>query len=121
MRLASRCELAFCAALFLTTSAAHAQTRTVTVHDGFITGETYLKWDKSYQDAYVMGIVDGMFLAPLFGAPERNVTWLEHCLVGMSDTQVAAILAKYLRDHPERWHESVHVPMYSAMKDICPG
>jgi hypothetical protein len=96
----------------------------VSVHNGFLRGEEYLHLDAGTQRGYEMGIVDGMLLAPLFGAP---ATWdgtkiepLANCITGMTDTQVAAIISKFLRDHPERWNQNLHVVVFSAFKQACP-
>lgn len=92
----------------------------VAINNGFGTGEDYLKMDTSEQRAYAMGVVNGMLLAPLFGAPKSKMLRIENCLVGMTDSQVAAILAKYLRDNPGRWHETPHAPMLAALMENCP-
>jgi len=92
----------------------------VTIKNGFGSGEDYLKMSQSEQRAYAMGVVNGMLLAPLFGAPKNKMLQIENCLVGMTDSQVAAILAKYLRDNPGRWHETPHTPMYAALLESCP-
>ncbi len=91
----------------------------VEIKNGFGTGEDYLSMTAAQQQAYAMGVINGMLLAPLFGAPKIEMNWLETCVVGMSDTQIAAILTKYLRDHPGRWHETPHAPMYAALREIC--
>ena len=92
----------------------------VLIRSGFVSGQQYLALAEEKQSAYAMGVVDGILLAPIFGAPKKRMLQLEDCLTGMSDTQVAAILTKYLRDHPARWHDSAHVLMYSALLDACP-
>ena len=69
---------------------------------------------------YAIGVLDGMFLAPLFGAPKANIKWLENCVVNMTDSQVAAILNKYLIDNPARWHEPLNIIAYSALREACP-
>ena len=107
------------AAVFaLAVSVAFAQP--VTIKNGFGSGEDYLKMGPSEQRAYAMGVVNGMLLAPLFGAPKNKMLQIENCVVRMTDSQVAAILAKYLRDNPGRWHETPHVPMYAALVESCP-
>jgi hypothetical protein len=106
--------------LLLGTFATHAQTRGVPIHTGFATGEQYLRMEEVEQRAYAMGIVNGILLAPLFGAPGWELKWFERCVAGMTDGQVATILRKYLRDNPGRWHETPHVPLYSAMLKVCP-
>ena len=68
-----------------------------------------------------MGLIDGLFLSPFFGAPKARIQWLENCVERMTDEQVAAIISKYLSDNPARWHESVHTSVYSALLQSCPG
>ena len=92
----------------------------------------YRNLPESSQRSYAAGIVDGMLLAPLLAAPKRitfkakemaattKTEWLENCIVGMNDEQVVAIINKWLRDHPERWHESVHTSVFWALSDACP-
>jgi hypothetical protein len=104
----------------------------VSVHNGFIAGQEFRELSERDRCRYAAGLVDGMFLAPLFGAPKRTTfkpkqmpptsraEWLEACVEGMTDTQVAAIISKYLADHPARWHESVGPLAYSALIDSCP-
>lgn len=99
---------------------AQAQRRSVEIHDGFLTAEQYRALPQDSRDAWAAGIVEGIFLAPFFGAPKARMKWLEACLTGMTHTQVTAILMKYINQHPERWHEQVHTTMYSALLDACP-
>jgi hypothetical protein len=109
-------------------------TRDVTsIHNGFLTGTNYRKLTQDQKRIYAAGIIDGMFLAPVFDAPKRiyfkpkemvpttRVEWLEACVEGMSDEQVAAIISKWLTDHPARWHESANTSVYSAFFDSCPA
>lgn len=104
----------------VTLASGSASAQGVEIHHGFATGEDYLKMSPPEQRAYTMGLVSGMLLAPLFGASKARMTQVETCVTGMSDTQVAAILAKYLKDNPSRWHETPHVPMYAALMESCP-
>ena len=92
----------------------------VYIHNGFSTGEEYLAMDYQQKRAFAMGTVNGMLLAPLFGAPKPKMLWLEKCVVEMTDYQVATILTKYLEDNPGRWHQTPHAPMYAALKKLCP-
>jgi hypothetical protein len=64
-----------------------------------------------------MGAINGMVIAPLFGAPKDKMRWFESDVESMTDDQVAAILSKYLQDNPGRWHDGLHVLMYSAVKE----
>ncbi len=71
--------------------------------------------------AYATGVVDGMFLSPLFGAPKDEMAWFESCVEGMTDEQVAQILYKSVKENPADWHRSVHTEMYRALKKGCPA
>ncbi len=66
-----------------------------------------------------MGLIDGVLLAPFFGAPKDNLAWLEECVTGMKSSQTAAIFSAYLDGHPARWHQGAHVLFYYAMRDAC--
>jgi hypothetical protein len=92
----------------------------VVIRNGFGTGEDFLNMNSAEQRAYAMGVIIGMLLAPLFGASKSNMLWIEQCVERMTDSQAAAILNKYLRNNPGRWHETPHAPMYSAMLASCP-
>jgi len=89
----------------------------VWIKDGFGTGNDYIQMNDSQKRAYAMGAINGMLLAPLFGAPKEEMQWFESYVVKMTDKQVAAILSKFLADNPGRWHEGLHVLMYAAIKE----
>ena len=57
--------------VFLSVSV-HAQP--VVIHNGFITGEQYLRLADSARHNYVMGLIDGIFLAPMLGGSERRTS-----------------------------------------------
>jgi len=107
----------------------------VWIHSGFYKGRDYRQLSDGEQRAYAAGIVDGMLLAPMLGAPAgdlRDVSpteqptttrsqWLSKCIVGMTNGQVAAIITKYLNDHPESWHQDAKASTFSALIESCPG
>ena len=93
---------------------------TTLIRSGFGTGEQYLAASEQEQRAYAVGIINGMLMAPMFGASRGKMRWLGQCIQGMTDSQIASILTKYLRDNPSRWHETPHAPMYTALKESCP-
>lgn len=93
----------------------------VWVANAFMSGHEYLALPESRQSAYVMGLVDGIFIGPLFGASEARVKALQSCLQGNNNIQIAAILTKYIKDQPERWHDGAHALFYSRMFELCPG
>ena len=93
----------------------------VWVPNAFMTGQEYLALSESSRTAYVMGLLDGIFVGPLFGASEARVKALHNCLQEHNNVQIAAILSKYIQDQPERWHDGAHVLFYSRMLELCPG
>ncbi len=93
----------------------------VLVHNGFITGNEFLEIPDHNREHYVMGLVDGFFLAPLIGGTEKRTSELGKCTEGMSSTQLVAILNKQLQNNPEDWHLSAHISMYKALIKLCPS
>lgn len=108
--------IAFCLA-FLAATAVFAADEPVWIHNGFGTGRDYIAMSEPQKRAYAMGAINGMIIAPLLGAPKSKMAWLESYVENMTDVQVAAILSKYLQDNPGRWHDGLHVLMYSAIKE----
>ncbi len=94
----------------------HSQKETVTISPGFLKGKDYLDMGASEKRAYAMGAINGMTVAPMLGASEEKVTWLRTCIVNMNDEQVAAIMTKYVRDHPSEWHYGMNVLSFSAIR-----
>jgi hypothetical protein len=103
--------------IFYTVAPMCAADKTILVHNGFGTGQDFIKMNDSQKRAYAMGAINGMIIAPLFGAPKAKIDWLESFVENMTDEQVAFILMKYLQDNPGRWHDGLHVLMFSAIKD----
>jgi len=85
------------------------------------TGQQYLELSASDRATYIAGLIDGIFIGPLFGASDARVAALQSCLQGQNNVQIAAILSKYIKDRPERWHEGAHALFYSRMLELCPG
>jgi len=107
------------ALLLVSCSVAAASERVINIKTGFLNGNAYQLLSQEERRAYAMGSLDGMFLAPLFGAKKVNLSWLERCATTMTDGQIAAIFDKYLRDNPGRWHETMNALGLAAMKNAC--
>ena len=85
-----------------------------------LTGENFVDMPVAQQQGYALGLIDGFMLAPLFGAGGTDFRWFKSCIKEeMSSRQGASILSKYVRQHPERWHDSAHLLMYSALREMC--
>jgi len=94
---------------------------TALVADGFINAEKYLDLGKAEQGIYAAGLMDGIYLAPAFDAPNKDkyLVTIKTCVKEMTNTQVAAIITKYAKDHPEK-HMGTNLVAYQALRDICP-
>ena len=114
-------KLPYCLVLFLVAVSLGNPQSSVHIHNGFLTGQEYLDFDARTQQGYAMGVVDGMLLAPMFGAPSdaAKLKSLANCIEGMSNAQVKAIIDKFLKDHPERWNDPMHAVTYTAMMEAC--
>lgn len=96
-----------------------SQSQEVYIKNGYLTGNTFRAMDEASKNVYAVGLIDGMFLAPMFGAPEIKLNNLASCTVGMTGQQIVAIFNKYLSDNPERWNQSMHTIGYAAMFRAC--
>jgi hypothetical protein len=103
--------------IFLSATIIIAADQGVLIHNGFGTGQDYIKMNQSQKRVYAMGAINGILLAPLFGASKEKMLWFESYVENMTDEQVAAILSKYLEDNPGRWHDGLHILMFSAIKE----
>jgi hypothetical protein len=71
------------------------------------------------QRAYSTGEINGMLVAPLFGAPEENLNWLKTCTGKMSDEQLASIVTKFIREQPEQMQVNLNVVTFNALREAC--
>jgi hypothetical protein len=97
----------------------HANQQTVKISPGFFTAKDYLDMTDSERRAYATGGINGMLVAPFFGAPEENLNWLKTCSGKLSDEQIAAILTRYIRDQPNQLQVNLNVVTFNAMRDAC--
>src|SRR6476620_5688523 len=95
-----------------------SQTR-VTISRGFFTGKDYFEMSETEKRAYATGAINGMLVAPFFGAPEERLTWLKTCTGKMSDEQTASILSNYIPTDSSQLSMSLNVVTFNALKDAC--
>ena len=67
-----------------------------------------------------MGFSNGVMASAIIGADGGRVKLLYDCTNGMSGKQLAAILDKYVKEHPEGWHQPLAVQSFDALLSICP-
>ncbi len=89
------------------------------IKEGFLTGNSYRELSHSGKLGYAMGILDGIFLSPMFDAPKTELQWIERCATGMTGEQVVAVLNRFVSDNPARWHESMNILAWVALKEGC--
>ena len=97
----------------------HANQQTVKISPGFFTGKDYLDMTDTEKRAYATGGINGMLVAPFFGAPEEKLNWLKTCSAQMSDEQIATILTRYIRDQPNQMQVNLNVVTFNAMREAC--
>ena len=110
---------ALLAGLF-TLATVYGNQQRVSIGPGFFTGKDYLDMTDNERRAYATGAINGMLVAPLFGAPEDNVNWLKTCTARLSDEEIAAILTRYLREQESQLNYNLNVITFNALRNACP-
>jgi hypothetical protein len=96
----------------------YANQQTVKISPGFFSGKDYLDMSDTEKRAYVTGAINGMLVAPFFGAPEENLNWLKTCTGKMSDEQLASTLTRSIRDQPNQ-AINLNVLTFNALREAC--
>ena len=91
----------------------------VRIPGGFMTGAEFLEQPEPYQQGYAAGFVNGLLISPFAGAWESCVSHYARCLGGTTDVQLAAVISRWLRENPERWHEGSHIASWLAIRRMC--
>ena len=97
----------------------NANQQTVKISPGFFSGKDYLEMSDTEKRAYVTGEINGMLVAPFFGAPEENLAWLKTCSAKMSDEDLASILTRFIRDQPGQMQTNLNVVTFNAFREAC--
>jgi len=107
------------AALFALATVYAGQQR-VSIGPGFFSGKDYLEMTDNERRAYATGAINGMLVAPFFGAPEDNMNWLKSCTGKMSDEDIAGILTRYIRDNESQSSYNLNIVTFNALRNACP-
>ena len=97
----------------------YANQQRVKISPGFFTGKEYLEMSDTERRAYVTGDINGMLVAPFFGAPEENLNWLKTCTGKMSDEELAAIVTKFIHEQPDQMQTNLNVVTFNAVREAC--
>ena len=86
----------------------------------FLSGKDWRELSKGEQQAYAVGVVDGLDLAFVYGKHGTNLVWINPCVTGMSSDQVSAMLRAEIDANPGEWNLlTVHQAMYRALRKAC--
>ena len=96
-----------------------ASQQRVNISRGFFTGKDYFEMSETEKRAYVTGAINGMLVAPFFGAPEDRMGWLKTCTGKLSDEQTAYILSNYISGDSTQLNMSLNVVTFNALKSTC--
>ena len=76
--------------------------------------------EAGHLSTYMMGFANGLFVSSLAGAPLSCVgSFKRRCFAGRTNSQLAAVLEKWLRENPSRWHEPCNFLTWVAISDMC--
>ena len=90
------------------------------MHQGYLTGQTFLDLQKNERLWAVTGAIDGLLGSTQFGASFSQTSKLDDCLRQRNNGQVAAMVEKFVRDRPGEWHFPFSVLVSNAMEAACP-
>jgi len=96
----------------------HPAQQTVKISPGFFAAKDYLEMSDTEKRAYVTGQINGMLVAPFFGASEENLNWLKTCSSKMSDEQLASILTRYVAEQTNQ-QQNLNVVTFNALREAC--
>lgn len=84
---------------------------------GSVSGNVYLsKMNESDKASYILGVVGGMhFMAVLMS--ENNFKSFEDMIAKKTALQIKAMVDKYLKEHPEMWHEDMAFIIFSVISE----
>ena len=90
------------------------------VPKSFLSGKDWRGLSKGEQQAYAVGVVDGLDLAFAQGKQGIDLSWINSCVTGMSSDQVRAMLKAEIDANPAEWNLfTVHQAMHRALKKSC--
>ena len=86
----------------------------------FMSGKDWRALSKGEQQAYAVGVVDGLDLAYAYSKKKIDLSWINSCVTGISSEEVRAMLAAEIDANPEEWNRLiVHQAMFRALKSFC--
>src|ERR1700691_5492451 len=87
----------------------------------FLKAGSFIELSEADRNLYTEGLMDGFFASAFFGASDATVENLHSCTKDMDSKQISAIITKYVKDHPEKWHHPLSAEADFALNAACPG
>jgi hypothetical protein len=91
----------------------------VTVSKGFYTGVELNALSDHDLGMYAAGYVDALQAATMIGVTEPCRRALQACAVGRVNSELAAMVRRYLRENPNRWEGQSNALLYNAIFSQC--
>jgi hypothetical protein len=91
----------------------------VSVTPGFFTGEELNSMSDDQLGMYAAGYVDAFQAATMVGIREQCRQALQTCVSGQDRADFVAAIRKYLREHPNWWHERSNGILYNVLFSQC--
>lgn len=120
------CALLLALSTFALTPASLAQQgpcsaidRKVTISKGFYTGVELNALNDHDLEMYTAGYVDALQAATMIGVTEQCRRALQTCVVGRTQSELAATVRKYLRENPDRRGGQSNALLYNAIFSQC--
>jgi hypothetical protein len=103
------------------TSAQAASEAPITIPNGYLTGSQFRAAGPAVQRGYAMGVVDGLLLSPMYGAPERRSRLLKTCLLALQldSDQITALVSREIEADPVTWSNPAHSTAFRALRKAC--
>lgn len=91
----------------------------VRIQGGYVSGAQYMDMDGLTKKAYVSGLIEGMLLAPAFGAPEENMEWFYVCTQEIGLNEIRKLLFEYIKDDYDLWENQNPAKNFRAIYQAC--
>ncbi len=89
------------------------------IGNGFVSGTDLQQMQEGDLSRYVMGVIDTFSISMVVGAKQECYDRIRDCSVGRNNVQFAAMVRKYLRETPDKWHYQGAFLVYEATLREC--
>ena len=91
----------------------------IRIHGSYISGLQYLDMNGLEKKAYVAGVVEGMLLAPAFGADEAGMVWFHECTRAIGLKELRKYLFEYIKERDALWQHRNPAQIFRAIHEAC--